>query len=245
MNLNWFAHIIVHHPFIIISAVAVFSGTCILIPFTLKTRPFRDFSDPKMGFSTRGTTISNRLTAWKNLDESTKPSGQFAINPKDILIKRNVFINEESNNRSDNSYENNNWRALQNMLHPKTAENINIKPVETDGFLCGYPDSSEFQLFDSSHPFEQYDFKYKNHFWFRREERMNLEVGVNFKLPLRFVWGILPTDNGDHLNPESLGKLELDPEFDISQPESQSFVNIFIVNHFFNQLSGLFSQIVL
>ncbi|CAH1377826.1 unnamed protein product [Tenebrio molitor] len=83
------------------------------------------------------------------------------------------------------------------------------------------PDSSEFQLFDSSHPFEQYDFKYKNHFWFKREERLSLEVGVNFKLPLRFVWGVLPEDNGDHLNPESLGKLVLDPEFDISQPESQ------------------------
>lgn len=35
------------------------------------------------------------------------------------------------------------------------------------------PDSSELQLFDSSHLFEQYDFKYKNHFWFKREERVS------------------------------------------------------------------------
>lgn len=35
------------------------------------------------------------------------------------------------------------------------------------------PDSSEFQLFDSSHPFEQYDFYYKNHFWFKRQERVS------------------------------------------------------------------------
>lgn len=55
---------------------------------------------------------------------------------------------------------------------------------------------------------------------FCNEFQENL-VGVNYKLPLRFVWGVLPVDNGDHLNPESFGKLELDPEFDISQPESQ------------------------
>lgn len=42
------------------------------------------------GFTTRGTVISDRLTAWRNLKEATRPSGQFAINPKDILIHRNV-----------------------------------------------------------------------------------------------------------------------------------------------------------
>lgn len=31
------------------------------------------------------------------------------------------------------------------------------------------PDSQDFQLFTSSHPFEQYDFVYKDHFWFHRE----------------------------------------------------------------------------
>lgn len=34
------------------------------------------------------------------------------------------------------------------------------------------PDSLEFQLFDSSHPFEQYDFTYKNLFWFERVEKV-------------------------------------------------------------------------
>lgn len=34
------------------------------------------------------------------------------------------------------------------------------------------PNSPEFQLFDSSHPFEQYDFEYKNHFWFKRYDDM-------------------------------------------------------------------------
>lgn len=50
------------------------------------------------------------------------------------------------------------------------------------------------------------------------------DLAVNYKLPLRFVWGVLPVDNGDHLNPKSMGKLELDPSFDISAPESQEWL---------------------
>lgn len=58
-----------------------------------------------------------------------------------------------------------------------------------------------------------------------------MEIGVNYKLlPLRFVWGVLPKDNGDHLNPENFGHLELDPEFDISQPESQKWLLNFCRN---------------
>ncbi|CAH1965247.1 unnamed protein product [Acanthoscelides obtectus] len=34
------------------------------------------------------------------------------------------------------------------------------------------PDSSEFQLFHMSHPFEQYDFIYKQRFWFRQPEKV-------------------------------------------------------------------------
>ncbi|GJQ67819.1 putative hedgehog receptor [Trypoxylus dichotomus] len=92
------------------------------------------------------------------------------------------------------------------------------------------PNSTEFQLFDTSHPFEQYDLKYKHRFWFTKAERIELESGMNLKLPLRFVWGVVPQDNGDHLEPGSLGTLKLDESFDISAPESQSILlpNCFI-----------------
>lgn len=50
---------------------------------------------------------------------------------------------------------------------------------------------------------------------------------VNFKLPLRFVWGVLPVDNGDHLDPSNLGTLTLDPTFDMSNPESQEWLKNF------------------
>lgn len=35
------------------------------------------------------------------------------------------------------------------------------------------PSSPEFQLFERSHPFEQYDLVYKNRFWFKREQRVS------------------------------------------------------------------------
>lgn len=43
----------------------------------------------------------------------------------------------------------------------------------------------------------------------------------NFKLPLRFVWGILPVDRGDYMNPESRGDLYFDNNFNISSMQSQ------------------------
>lgn len=35
------------------------------------------------------------------------------------------------------------------------------------------PSSPEFQLFDSGHPFEEYDLVYKNKFWFKRVQRVS------------------------------------------------------------------------
>lgn len=46
----------------------------------------------------------------------------------------------------------------------------------------------------------------------------------NSKLPLRFVWGVLPKDTGDFLNPMSKGTLQLDSKFDIAAPESQTWL---------------------
>lgn len=35
------------------------------------------------GFEARGTEIANRLTAWQNLQEATRPSGPLTVNPLD------------------------------------------------------------------------------------------------------------------------------------------------------------------
>nr|CAD7587776.1 unnamed protein product [Timema genevievae] len=86
------------------------------------------------------------------------------------------------------------------------------------------PDTKNFQLFDSSHLFEQYDMVYKDMFWFERLQKGGSDTSMNTKLPLRFVWGILPMDDGNYLDPSSRGTLVYDSSFDMAAPESQKWL---------------------
>ncbi|XP_026678199.1 protein dispatched [Diaphorina citri] len=43
----------------------------------------------------------------------------------------------------------------------------------------------------------------------------------SYKMPLRFVFGVLPEDNGDRLNPASNGEMVLDSSFEASSAKSQ------------------------
>ncbi|OXU27643.1 hypothetical protein TSAR_001530 [Trichomalopsis sarcophagae] len=88
------------------------------------------------------------------------------------------------------------------------------------------PDSPDFQLFDSSHLFEQYDLIYSKRFWFEKIEQGD---GGDV-LPMRFVWGVMPVDNGNYLNPESRGTLEVDDTFDVTTRESQVWLQNFCKN---------------
>ncbi|XP_058807655.1 protein dispatched [Phymastichus coffea] len=88
------------------------------------------------------------------------------------------------------------------------------------------PNSPDFQLFDSSHLFEQYDLLYSKLFRFEQ-----FEQGAGAEaLPLRFVWGILPVDNGNYLNPHSRGSLVIDQTFNITDPRSQIWLEHFCKN---------------
>lgn len=46
-------------------------------------------------------------------------------------------------------------------------------------------------------------------------------------LPMRFVWGINPADNGDYLDPSDKGTPEWDESFDISDQKSQLWLERF------------------
>nr|XP_006643132.2 PREDICTED: protein dispatched homolog 2 [Lepisosteus oculatus] len=80
-------------------------------------------------------------------------------------------------------------------------------------------ESKAAQLFRSSHPFERYDAEYSHQFMFER-----LKSGEEKPMTITLVWGVLPTDNGDHLDPKSNGSLVLDPEFNMSSPDAQSWL---------------------
>ncbi|XP_038142122.1 protein dispatched homolog 2 [Cyprinodon tularosa] len=77
-------------------------------------------------------------------------------------------------------------------------------------------DSWVTQLFRSSHPFERYDAEYRHMFMFERHQN-----GEDKPVTVLLVWGIKPTDNGDHFNPQSNGSLVFDPDFNMSRPEAQ------------------------
>lgn len=83
------------------------------------------------------------------------------------------------------------------------------------------PDSRQFQLFQTSHPFEQYDINYKEKFLF---ERFGGDISTGIKMPLRWIWGIKAIDNGNHMDPASTGHLVFDETFSISDPSSQKWL---------------------
>ncbi|XP_028858774.1 protein dispatched homolog 1 isoform X2 [Denticeps clupeoides] len=78
---------------------------------------------------------------------------------------------------------------------------------------------SEFQVFRSSHPFERYDAEYKKLFMFER-----VHHGEDLHMPITIIWGVIPVDNGDPLNPKNKGKLTLDTSFNIASPASQEWI---------------------
>ncbi|XP_076292397.1 protein dispatched isoform X2 [Lasioglossum baleicum] len=79
MEVCWLSRIIAHHPYTILFGILIFSSTCLIVPLTVKKFP--DFSDPQLGFEARGTTLAQRLIAWQNLMETSKPGGQLTDNP--------------------------------------------------------------------------------------------------------------------------------------------------------------------
>ncbi|KAK9531115.1 hypothetical protein VZT92_010559 [Zoarces viviparus] len=78
---------------------------------------------------------------------------------------------------------------------------------------------AEFQVFRSSHPFERYDAEYKKLFMFER-----VHHGEDLHMPITIIWGVMPVDNGDPLNPKNKGKLMLDSSFNIASPASQLWI---------------------
>uniref|UniRef100_A0A672RDK1 Protein dispatched homolog 2-like n=1 Tax=Sinocyclocheilus grahami TaxID=75366 RepID=A0A672RDK1_SINGR len=77
-------------------------------------------------------------------------------------------------------------------------------------------ESRTTQLFRSSHPFERYDAEYRHQFMFER-----MKQGEDEPMTLTLIWGVIPSDDGDHFDPKSNGSLVLDPGFNISSPQAQ------------------------
>nr|XP_012621866.1 protein dispatched homolog 2 isoform X2 [Microcebus murinus] len=75
------------------------------------------------------------------------------------------------------------------------------------------------QYFRPSHPFERYDAEYRQQFLF---EQVSGDEGGH--MPVVLVWGILPVDTSDPLDPRSNSSLVSDPAFSASSPEAQRWL---------------------
>nr|XP_004660839.2 protein dispatched homolog 2 [Jaculus jaculus]XP_045013505.1 protein dispatched homolog 2 [Jaculus jaculus] len=75
------------------------------------------------------------------------------------------------------------------------------------------------QVFRPSHPFERFDAEYRQQFLF---EQLAPDEGGH--LPVVLVWGILPVDTSDPLDPRSNSSVVSDPDFSASSPEAQSWL---------------------
>nr|XP_017203633.2 protein dispatched homolog 2 [Oryctolagus cuniculus] len=75
------------------------------------------------------------------------------------------------------------------------------------------------QVFRPSHPFERFDAEYRQQFLFEQPAQ-----GKGGRMPVVLVWGVLPVDTGDPLDPRSNSSLLSDPAFSASGPEAQRWL---------------------
>ena len=81
----------------------------------------------------------------------------------------------------------------------------------------------EYPIFQGSQPFERYRWTYRE--WFRFElEELRVE---RYRMNLQVVWGVDGSDHGHLLDPDDPGTLMFDDEFDLYQPDSQTFLRQF------------------
>ncbi|XP_030553961.1 protein dispatched isoform X2 [Drosophila novamexicana] len=84
-KMNWYYHVLARRPYLVVVSIAVYCVACIIVAFLLNDLP--DFSDPTLGFETRGTEIGKRLTAWHNLDQEVDGNGVLFSNPTHLMQK--------------------------------------------------------------------------------------------------------------------------------------------------------------
>ena len=78
------------------------------------------------------------------------------------------------------------------------------------------PMRSDFQVLISTHPFEKYSMRFKDHY--------NFEQDKVDMLPYSVVWGVKAVDNGNHWDPDKTGSVIYDDTFDIADPRSQEWL---------------------
>lgn len=83
------------------------------------------------------------------------------------------------------------------------------------------PSDEHFSTFNSDHPFETFDIKYRDLFKFSQRSGNDIS---SLDLPITIVFGVLPEDTGSSLDPFDHGSLVLDTSFNPSTREIQEWM---------------------
>ncbi|KRZ23089.1 Protein dispatched -like protein 1 [Trichinella pseudospiralis] len=85
-----YSRLIHRHPVLFVLITCMIS--CILAVLPLVLAPLPDFSDPTIGFATRGTTISRRLDTWEKLRQEVRNAEIFSRFPDSLDVKEQITL---------------------------------------------------------------------------------------------------------------------------------------------------------
>ncbi|XP_039253866.2 protein dispatched homolog 1-like [Styela clava] len=68
-NVDWYSWLVADHPYLVLFLCAFLISGCVIVSVCYVKPP--DFSEPSKGFEVRGTPLSDRVVAWKNLYDNT------------------------------------------------------------------------------------------------------------------------------------------------------------------------------
>ncbi|KRX65301.1 Protein dispatched -like protein 1 [Trichinella sp. T9] len=126
-----YSRLIHRHPVLFVLITCMIS--CVLAVLPLVLAPLPDFSDPTIGFATRGTPISRRLDTWEKLRQEVENAGIFSRFPDSLDVKERITL-KKRHSSSDSVVVQRRKRPKQDKFNQNGDMNITM--------FCSYSPSS-------------------------------------------------------------------------------------------------------
>ncbi|KAL1226796.1 Protein dispatched [Trichinella spiralis] len=139
-----YSRLIHRHPVLFVLITCMIS--CVLAVLPLVMAPLPDFSDPTIGFATRGTPISRRLDTWEKLRQEVENAGIFSRFPDSLDVKERITL-KKRHSSSDSVVVQRRKRPKQDKFNQNGDMNITM--------FCSYSPSSmnSMVVFHVENPF--------------------------------------------------------------------------------------------
>jgi hypothetical protein len=121
--IRWYGRFLARYFYVVILITSFVCATLLTTALLFATEP--DFSNPDLGFETRGTDLARRVVTWRNLEEAVKQST--------ILSSRPTGFREPTNRNRTTSARN---ATTRRERRDTTAKNLSRKDQQ---YFCGEP----------------------------------------------------------------------------------------------------------